>query len=140
MMALAASQRRCEMCGNPCNCRNSRFCSYACKGKWRGDRECKCGQIVPNATAFSKPYCDSCKREARRRQKRMYGDYRKRCRTYGGHFNAAVHPKAVFVRDKWRCHICGTNHDWHNVRCACFKCNTLKGNKWDRQRRLALRG
>lgn len=167
MMALAASQRRCEVCGNPCNHRNSRFCSYACKWEWRGDRECKCGQIVPDSTACSKPYCDVCKRESRRRQKRMYGDYRKRCRTYGGHFNAAVHPKAVFVRDKWRCHICGTktskvfrlddplsatvdhhpvplskggDHDWHNVRCACFKCNTLKGNKWDRQRRLALRG
>ncbi len=167
MAALSASQRKCEVCGNACKNRSSRFCSYACKNKWRGERRCKCGQVVLGATACSRPYCDACKREARRRQKRMYGDYRKRCRTYGGHFNASVHPKAVFARDDWRCHICGTktskafsvddplsatvdhhpvplskggDHDWHNVRCACFKCNTLKGNKWDRQRRLALPG
>jgi 5-methylcytosine-specific restriction endonuclease McrA len=32
----------------------------------------------------------------------------------------------------------GGDHDWHNVRCACKRCNELKGNKWDGQRRLSL--
>jgi 5-methylcytosine-specific restriction endonuclease McrA len=71
----------------------------------------------------------------------------------------------VFKRDGYVCHLCGKNthrvfshhdplsatvdhhpiplskggdHDWHNVRCACKRCNELKGNKWDGQVRLKL--
>jgi 5-methylcytosine-specific restriction endonuclease McrA len=33
----------------------------------------------------------------------------------------------------------GGDHDWHNVRCACKRCNELKGNKWNGQMRLKLR-
>lgn len=156
----------CLHCGNECGHMGGRFCSYACNKAWRGPRACACGTIVYDATAFGKsPYCMSCKRESARIQRRMYGSYRKRCRTYGGHFNSAVKPSAVFLQDKWRCHICkkkthkvfrvddnlsatvdhhpiplskGGDHDWHNVRCACFGCNTRKGNKWNGQRRLAL--
>ena len=156
----------CQHCGKkPCRIRG-RFCSYACNRSWRGPRACACGAVVQDATAFGKaPYCMSCKAESRRAQRRMYGSYRKRCRAYGGYFNAAVKPSGVFVRDEWRCHICkkkthkvfrvddnlsatvdhhpiplskGGDHDWHNVMCACFGCNTRKGNKWDGQRRFAL--
>jgi hypothetical protein len=157
----------CQHCGkNPCHMRG-RFCSYACNRSWRGPRVCACGKVVPDATAFGKaPYCIACKRESRRVQRRMYGSYRKRCRTYGGYFNTAVKPSSVFARDGWRCHICkkkthrvfrvddmrsatvdhhpiplskGGDHDWHNVKCACFGCNTRKSNRWDGQRRLAFR-
>lgn len=156
----------CEVCANETSHRLGRFCSYKCLKAWRGDRPCKCGEIVRNATAYgAAPFCKACKRESLRQQRQMYRGHRRRCRTYGGHFNPEVKPKAVFARDKWRCHVCGIktskvfmiddpksatidhhpiplskggDHDWHNVRCACFKCNTLKGNKWDGQRRLAL--
>ena len=155
----------CEVCGKEVKKQESRFCSYECNKAWRGDRPCKCGTLVPNSSAYSRPSCDACKRESRRQQKRMYGCYRRRCKTYGGHFNSSVKPRDVFARDGWKCHLCGRltsklfrltdprsatvdhhpiplskggDHDWHNVRCACFECNTKKGNKWDGQMRLAL--
>jgi 5-methylcytosine-specific restriction endonuclease McrA len=95
----------------------------------------------------------------------MYGSYRKRCRAYGGFFNPDVRPIDVFVHDKWKCHICGAkthkvfrvgdprsatvdhhpiplskggDHDWHNVRCACFRCNSIKSDQWDGQVRLPM--
>lgn len=170
MCRLAAKELArptCENCGCPCNDGASRFCSYACNKSWRGHRQCKCGVVVELATAFGPPpNCKSCKRESRRLRKRMYGSYRKRCLAYGGYFNKEVRPSAVFVRDRWKCHICGRkthkvfrfddqksatvdhhpiplskggDHDWHNVRCACFGCNSAKGNKWDGQKRMSLR-
>lgn len=156
----------CHVCGVPCKDGASRFCSYQCNKAWRGERACKCGAVVPLATAFGRaPHCRDCKRESKRLQKRMYGSYRKRCKTYGGFFNPIVKPRDVFVRDNWRCHICGKktrkvfshqdgmsatvdhhpvplskggDHDWGNVRCACKRCNELKGNKWDGQLRMRM--
>lgn len=158
MLAIHESQKACEVCGSDCKEGASRFCSYECTKAWRGVRLCKCGAQVPNASAHSKPSCKDCKRESRRLHKRMYGCYRRRCRTYGGHYNPTVKPRDVFERDGWRCHVCsrkthkvfsvsdqrsatvdhhpiplskGGDHDWHNVLCCCFECNTLKGAKWD---------
>lgn len=159
----------CETCGKPAGNKDhagmGRFCSLECTYSWRGVRICKCGNPVPNSSAVSKPSCIKCKRESRRLHKRMYGCYRRRCKTYGGHYNPTVKPRDVFKRDGWRCHVCGKktsnafslsdprsatvdhhpiplskggDHDWHNVRCCCFKCNSLKGAKWDGQRRLRL--
>jgi hypothetical protein len=159
----------CEICGNECNHRDARFCSSECKKKWRGSRQCKCGSVVENAKAYGRVHCIACKKESRRIRRRMYGCYRRRCKTYGGHFNKEVRPKKVFERDGWICHLCnckthkvfanddalsatvdhhpiplskGGDHDWHNVRCACKQCNELKGNKWDGQLmfRLAPQG
>jgi hypothetical protein len=166
MWELHKTQRRCEVCGDSCKGRASRFCSFECNKAWRGDRQCPCGKAVIDATAFGPPpSCDDCKRESRRLCRRMYGCYRRRCRTYGGHYNSAVKPRSVFERDRWRCHVCGKkthrdfsvhdprsatvdhhpiplskggDHDWHNVRCCCFKCNSLKGAKWDGQQRIAF--
>jgi len=165
----AKHSKECETCGgcirDPRNAGMGRFCSRACAKAWRGVRLCKCGNEVPNSSAHSKPSCKDCKRESRRLHKRMYGCYRRRCKTYGGHYNSAVKPRDVFERDGWRCHVCGKktskvfsvtdprsatvdhhpvplskcgDHDWHNVRCCCFECNSLKGAKWDGQRRLRL--
>lgn len=155
----------CEHCNLPCKDGASRFCSYECNKAWRGPRPCKCGSVVDNASAYASPSCKACQAESRRQQRRMYGSYKRRCRTYGGYFNPDVKPKTVFVRDGWRCHLCGVktrkvfcvhdqhsatvdhhpiplskggDHDWHNVRCACFGCNTKKGNKWDGQKRMSL--
>ena len=156
----------CEVCGDEVNHRHSRCCSYACKKAWRGPRLCKCGALVQNARLFGHAQCQACKRESRKIQKRMYGSYRRRCRTYGGYFNKDVKPIDVFKKDKCICHICGKkthrvyqnhdplsatvdhhpiplskggDHDWDNVRCACKRCNELKGNKWDGQLRLRLK-
>ncbi len=164
MQVAHQSQRPCDTCGTLCD-PPSRFCSRACAKSWRGTRECKCGRPAHNARAHGRVSCVTCKRESRRIEKRLYGSYRRRCRTYGGHFNKDVKPTDVFVRDGWRCHIClrrthklyratdelsatvdhhpiplskGGDHDWHNVRCACRRCNELKGNRWNGQRRLAL--
>jgi len=155
----------CDVCGNEVNHRRSRCCSYECKKLWRGPRKCRCGSICENATLYGRAYCKACKQESRRIQRRMYGSYKRRCRTYGGHFNSSVKPADVFRRDGYRCHICqkkthrvyhmrdplsatvdhhpvplskGGDHDWHNVLCACKRCNELKGNKWDGQLRLRL--
>ncbi len=166
MWRLHQEQRHCHVCGTACNRGASRFCSYECNKAWRGERQCLCGNTVCDASAFGRPpLCKECIRESRRLQKRMYGSYRRRCRTYGGRYNAAVKPKSVFERDRWRCHVCGKkthpnfsvhdprsatvdhhpiplskggDHDWHNVRCCCFRCNSLKGAKWDGQQRIAF--
>jgi 5-methylcytosine-specific restriction endonuclease McrA len=101
----------------------------------------------------------------RKRYKKEKGTYRKRCRKYGGHYNAEVTRSKVFERDGYVCHVChkkakrrwannhpmeatldhhpiplsrGGDHDWHNVRCAHRKCNSEKSDKWDGQRRLTL--
>lgn len=159
------SRPKCHHCGSECNQGSKRFCSYACKEQWRGERACKCGRVVCNSKAMGRASCSDCKRESRRRQRQMYGSYRRRCKTYGGFFNSRVRPMDVFVRDRWRCHICGAkthkvfrvddprsatvdhhpiplskggDHDWHNVRCACFLCNAIKGNQWDGQARLPM--
>lgn len=167
MLKIHESQALCEVCGIACKDGASRFCSFTCNKAWRGDRQCRCGITVCNATAFGPaPLCEECGRQSRRVQKRMYGCYRRRCRTYGGHYNPTVKPSEVFERDGWRCHVCrrrthkvfsvhdprsatidhhpiplskGGDHDWHNVRCCCFECNSLKGAKWDGQRRLRIK-
>lgn len=146
----------CDVCGKECNHRHAKCCSRDCKKKWRGPRSCKCGAIVEQATAFGIVYCAECKRKSRRQQRRMYGSYKRRCRTHGGYFNKDVKPVDVFRRDSWICHLCGIkahkvfsvydplsatvdhypiplskggDHDWHNVRCACFECNSRQSNK-----------
>jgi len=159
------SRPKCQHCGNECSAWGKRFCSLACTKEWRGERPCKCGRVVSNVGAIGPVSCSDCKRESRRRQRQMYGSYRKRCRLYGGLFNPDVRPIDVFVRDKWKCHVCGAkthkvfrlddprsatvdhhpiplskggDHDWHNVRCACFLCNSIKRDKWDGQARLPM--
>jgi hypothetical protein len=155
----------CQVCGVETNHRRAKCCSYACKKLWRGPRKCSCGRMVENARSCGKVSCEVCKRASRRTHRRLYGCYRRRCRTYGGFFNSGCKPLDVFTRDGFVCHICGKkthrvfknddplsatvdhhpvplskggDHDWHNVRCACKSCNEQKGNKWDGQARLRL--
>ena len=155
----------CEVCGAEVNHMGSKCCSLRCKQLWRGTRQCNCGSMVEDARLFGRCYCRECKIKSKRARRRMYGCYRRRCRTYGGFFNPKVKPVDVFKRDGYVCHICrkktrrvfnhndplsatvdhhpiplskGGDHDWHNVRCACRRCNELKGNKWDGQARLRL--
>lgn len=105
-------------------------------------------------------------RRKSRKLRKNDGNYRRSCRKYGGHFNSTCKRADVLVRDNYICHVCkkkcnpkrlsygdpraatldhhpvplskGGDHDWHNVRCACMKCNSLKSNSWDGQRRMSF--
>jgi len=105
------------------------------------------------------------RRKARKSGRKKHSNWRRRCRQYGGYFNPAVKRDAIFERDGYRCHVCkrklpekfshdnpqsptvdhhpvplskGGDHDWHNVRCCCWECNTRKGSSWDGQMMLTL--
>ena len=105
-------------------------------------------------------------RRKSRKLRKNNGNYRRSCRKYGGHFNSKCKRADVLARDNYVCHVCkkkcnpkrlsygdpraatldhhpvplskGGDHDWHNVRCACMKCNSLKSNSWDGQRRMSF--
>lgn len=168
----AKKAKACEICGADCYGTEARFCSLSCMGKCKREVPCcRCGiSCVVHGTSKVK-MCESCRRiikaAIRRRNKKQTGTYRKRCRIYGGSYNAEVTRTKVFERDGWRCHVCkrktlrhwsnnhpreatvdhhpiplsrGGDHDWHNVRCACRQCNSEKSNTWDGQKRLTLTG
>lgn len=105
-------------------------------------------------------------RESKKKHKRLKGNHRRRCRLYGGHYNPSVTSVKVFERDNYVCHMCkqktdatksylhrryptvdhhpvplskGGDHDWHNVRCACRQCNSIKSDAWDGQLSLGMR-
>ena len=92
--------------------------------------------------------------------------YRSRCKRYGGKCNQSCTPQAVFKRDGCKCHVCGVvcrtekkyynrddyatidhfpmplskggDHDWHNVKTCCRKCNSIKGAEWSGQKVLSF--
>lgn len=105
-------------------------------------------------------YCsDACqRRQAKRRRAERYGwneSNRARARRYGVAYEA-IRIKEVFERDGYRCGICGEQtdpeakvpephaptldhivpmsahgpHTYSNVQCACFRCNSIKGNRF----------
>jgi len=103
--------------------------------------------------------------QSRRKIKRERGSYRKQCRKHGGHYNSKCRRTEILERDNYVCHLCkrkckktlshndpraatvdhhpvplskGGDHDWHNVRCACRRCNSIKSDSWDKQKRMRL--
>lgn len=169
MMAFAASQPKCEVCGGACKEGATRFCSYACTKAWRGDRKCNCGATVKDAKANGVAWCEPCRLKARQKYRRQYkkelGSHRKKVKKGGGFWNSQVRRSGVFSRDKHRCYICKTkcrtdnnwNHplaatvdmvvpaskggdwDYHNLRCACRRCNSHKRDRLLGQMTLSLR-
>lgn len=153
------SQPKCQTCGDGCNDGASRFCSYSCQKSWRGTRTCKCGMQVDDATAYGRALCTPCriqgKRQYRRRYKRELGSHRKKVRKGGGCWNSQVRRSVVLARDRYRCYLCkakcsatwddnnpleatvdmvvpaskGGDWDYHNLRCACRRCNSIKSDK-----------
>lgn len=160
---------QCEVCGELCKDGASRFCSYACNKAWRGERKCKCGVVVALAKAHGRAWCKACRLEAKRRYRRKYkrelGSHRKKVRKGGGFWNTAVRRSVVLARDKYVCYICkakcfrvcsynnplaatvdmvvpakkGGDWDYHNLRCACRRCNSLKSDRLVGQLTLCLR-
>lgn len=127
---------------------------------------CGCETIAKGLLGSKARLCVECKlqakREAIRRRNHNVGNNRKRCRKGGGYFNPHVRRTKVFEKDRYRCWICGVrcrrtwqgnhpreatldhvkplakggDHDWHNVRCACRRCNSLKSDSWGGSQKL----
>jgi hypothetical protein len=158
----------CEICGVVVADDRSRFCSVECLKKSSRIVACyQCGADCTVKGVAARKLCPECTEKSERRSKRLRkintGSYRKRCRKGGGLFNPKVRRMAVFERDGWTCHSCskkcnrilnhpreatldhypvplakGGDHDWHNVRCACRRCNWERSDAWDGQRTLRL--
>lgn len=105
-------------------------------------------------------------RKTQRRKRKGSERFRSRCRKFGGFFNPRCKAEQIYAADGYKCQQCGravvhdkTNwnrqdaatvdhhpvplsrggdHDWHNVRTCCRRCNTEKGNDWDGQRLLSF--
>ena len=116
-----------------------------------------CGAVVTGYE--NKKWCASCrKKRSRNRFKLKHGKvskHRHKARLYGGAYEA-VNPIAVFIRDGWKCQLCGCNtnrkmrgtshdrapeldhiiplsrggdHSYINTQCSCRECNIAKGNR-----------
>jgi 5-methylcytosine-specific restriction endonuclease McrA len=120
-------------------------------------RQCRwCGVVyVPEYGSLRTHYCTTeCRDEARRRM-RSGSTHRKRAAKFGCAYEA-VSKRKVCERDGWRCYLCGVDtpkelsgtdepnapelehvvplsaggaHSYENVRCACRRCNRVKGGK-----------
>lgn len=127
-----------------------------------------CAKDVHDCSAYGKVYCEGCKKEAKRKYKKQYkkelGSHRKKVRRGGGFWNSKVRRSVVFSQDGYRCYLChrkcrqsfqyndplsatvdmvvpaskGGDWDYHNLRCACRQCNSLKSNKLIGQLTLRL--
>lgn len=177
----AQPQPECKSCGGPVGCRKSKECWNCYQGKLEQlfvEIKCKhCGKQCKKRrwNSLTPKYCSrSCffasirsnTTEQERQQRREYArnrggtTHRKRCRKFGGFYNAKVTRLAVLDACSWRCYICGHKvsddvaatrdrkatidhvvplekggpHDWQNVKACCRKCNIAKQAKWDGQK------
>jgi len=168
----AVVEKECEVCGSK-HSKNSRVCSRACSVGLTVQKPCRVCERITSASYFGIATCEECrkktsqesKRKSQRNAKKKYGNWRRRCRTYGGNFNPQCKRKEIYERDKYRCHVCrrkvlndfvvghprsptvdhhpvplskGGDHDWHNVRCCCNECNWKKSDQWDGQMALPI--
>jgi hypothetical protein len=104
----------CKLCGVQCikpAYWKLPHCSLECARKDCTDAVCTCctrpmkihfmGGNVEARKA--KPVCNRC---VLNRHKKVCGDFRERCRRFGVAYDPKVTRPAVFVRDRYRCHIC----------------------------------
>lgn len=96
-----------------CQCHKQprrKFCSLACAQQHRVARACQdCGtQMQCRTIGRPKRRCRKCTARIQRRSDsaRLRENHRKRCRLYGVPYNPKVTAQAVFIRDRYRCHIC----------------------------------
>lgn len=106
-----------------------------------------CGGCLPTRHRGRKQ-CNTCRRNKKkkcaRERSRLFGNHRRRCRSYGVPFDSTITAVAVFARDGWRCQCCG------RVCLKAFRivdgvvarksptighivalCRKLKGHTWD---------
>lgn len=104
----------CKLCGVQCikpAYWRLPHCSWECARKDCIDAVCTCCTrpmkihfIGGNVEARkAKPVCNRC---VLKRHKKLCGDFRKRCGRFGVAYDPKVTRPAVFVRDRYRCHIC----------------------------------
>jgi HNH endonuclease len=175
--ACRAKQRqwKCSYCGKDFNgSQRSKWCSQQCryeanKGKWNENKrekhrernsitlqELKCVACGEHFFAYAGPkrqraYCTL--RCGTRWAKKSSGTHIQRARRFGVSYEP-IKKIAVFIRDHWRCQICGIEtpqqymgsiqpnapeldhripmskgggHVWGNVQCTCRSCNGKKG-------------
>jgi 5-methylcytosine-specific restriction endonuclease McrA len=127
-----------------------------------------CAVTVSGCKSQGKVYCVKCKAEAKRKYRRHYkrelGSHRKKVRKGGGFWNLQVRRSVVLSQDRHRCYLCsikckktfsyndpesatvdmvvpaskGGDWDYHNLRCACRRCNSLKSDRLIGQLTLRL--
>lgn len=113
---------------------------------------------LPSGSGRHSSRCGSCRSaraQAAMAESRRASKSRRRALERGAQAER-IDPLKVFARDKWRCHLCGTKtlarlrgtheplapeldhvvtlheggtHTWHNVACACRRCNHNKGSR-----------
>lgn len=142
-------RKRCR----PCELARAR---EAFKQSWKpqpkATRSCEqCGQGFDTYLGFNKRLCDVCMlADCRRRAHHL------RCARLRGVESEKIEVGWVFDRDEWKCQLCGSkvirmqgagyhprratldhivplskggSHTYQNVQCACYECNSLKGDK-----------
>lgn len=128
-----------------------RFLYALKKAKTPQTCEC-CGKVF--YSQYTKKYCSGkCKKKQKRRGSESI---RRRCRKYNVYYDPSVTSVKIFVRDQYRCKICGLmcntedntwngyfgpfsptvdhiiplakggTHTWNNVQCAHAICNSYK--------------
>lgn len=173
-------QRTCEQCGTVFTKRlpsgrglkgevqEGRFCSNECRFTWRREHSNRIGRYRIGACSqiYIQP-CVTCERLFLSRQpnarycsgpcrSQAYGtDPRAKTRRWQTSYER-VNKVQVFIRDGWRCQLCGKKlkakhmgtkrpdapeldhiipfaaggeHSYRNTQCACHKCNQAKGKR-----------
>lgn len=146
-------------CGSVCR---AILQSQRCTGKKyrlppQNERSCTvCG------TTFMAKRATRCGTCSRRESPRKYSD---RARKFGVVYERGLSREKVFIRDRWRCQLCGARtpqklqglntpkspeldhivplsrgggHTWDNVQCACRSCNIRKAATIRGQLRIPL--
>lgn len=116
-------------------------------------RNCGNDYIRSNAGSTRFMCSQQCANEAAASAKRA-GRLKRKALERGARVGVSIDPLRVFMRDGWKCQLCGTStpkskrgtyedkapeldhilpislggkHDWSNVHCSCRKCNLDKG-------------
>lgn len=152
MYAMGAER----VCSDECRRQRARDAAKAHhKAKYRlqsyevACRLCLC-RFTPARNAARRKYCDACRHKIQRWNRKHTRKARMRGLAY-----QAISPLKVFIRDGYRCGICGRKTDrkkqvphpkaptldhiipmskggphlYGNVQCACFGCNSRAGNR-----------
>ena len=106
-----------------------------------------CGGCLPTLHRGRKN-CNACRRSKKKKlaraRKRLFGNHRRRCRSYGVTFDRTITAIAVFARDGWRCQCCGRvclkafrmidgvpHSKSPTIGHIVALCKKLKGHTWD---------